>query len=484
MRPTVRAKVLGTFAGLLILAVLVALLRRMAVFNSTSVALALLLGVQVVSTYWGLSAAIVTSVVAMLSFNYFFLPPVGTFTIANPQNWVALFAFLFTSVVVSQLSGRARLREEDAYRRRREAERLYAFSQRLLGTGNVMEVLNSVPSVLVEIFEAGEAALFLVEKQKFYRSGPGPSILDPEEMKSAVAREGSINNPRLGLHIAPIRLGVRPIGSVGMSGTRLSAETMEAMSPLIAIAIERAQAVEEVGRNEALREGERLKSALLDSITHDIRTPLTSIKAAVTTLLSGAPIEAPQRQELLTVINEESDRLNYMVEEAAEMLTLDAGTVELDLAPHSVQEIVEGLLNELKTMLGNRPIELRLPETLPRIHADAARTREILARLLENAHKYSPADQPIVISAERKGRMVELSVADRGAGIDEFEQTAIFAKFYRGKDHRYRVQGTGMGLAIAKALVEAHRGSIGVTSQLGKGSVFSFTVPAASEDRN
>jgi two-component system, OmpR family, sensor histidine kinase KdpD len=484
VRPTVRAKVLGTLAGLLLLAMLVALLRRMAVFNSTSVALALLLGVQVVSTYWGLTASIVTSVAAMLCFNFFFLPPIGTFTIANPQNWVALFAFLFTAVVVSQLSGRARLREEDAYRRRREAERLYAFSQRLLGTGNVMEVLNSVPSVLVEVFEAGEAALFLVEKQKFYRSGPGPSILDPEEMKSVVAREGSINNPRLGLHIAPIRLGVRPIGSVGISGTRLSAETVEALSPLIAIAIERAQAVEEVGRNEALREGERLKSALLDSITHDIRTPLTSIKAAVTSLLSGAPIEPTQRQELLTVINEESDRLNYMVEEAAEMLTLDAGTVELELAPHTAQEVVEGSLNELKITLGNRPIELRLPETLPKIRVDIARTREILVRLLENAHKYSPVDQTVVISAERKGRMVELCVADRGSGIDEFEQTVIFDKFYRGKDHRYRVQGTGMGLAIAKALVEAHRGTISVTSQLGKGSVFSFTVPAATEEWN
>lgn len=484
MRPLFRAKVLRTLAGLLILALVVAILRRMAVFNSTSVALALLLGVQVVSTYWGLTAAIVTSVAAMLSFNYFFLPPVGTFTIANPQNWVALFAFLFTSVVVSQLSGRARQREEDTDRRRREAERLYAFSQRLLGTGNVMEVLNSVPSVLVEVFEAGEAALYLVEKQKFYRSGPGPSVLDPEEMKAVVAREGSIINPRLGLHIAPIRLGVRPIGSVGISGARLSAETVESLSPLIAIAIERAQAVEEVGRNQAMREGERLKSALLDSITHDIRTPLTSIKAAVTSLLSGAPLEAAPRQDLLTVINEESDRLNYMVEEAAEMLTLDAGTVELDLAPHSVQEIVQDTLKELKSMLGNRPIELRLPETLPRVQVDAARTREILVRLLENAHKYSPVDQPIVISAERRGRAVEVSVADRGSGVDEFEKTVIFDKFYRGKDHRYRVQGTGMGLAIAKALVEAHRGSIDVTSQLGKGSVFSFTLPPANEDRN
>jgi two-component system sensor histidine kinase KdpD len=217
-----------------------------------------------------------------------------------------------------------------------------------------------------------------------------------------------------------------------------------------------------------------LKSALLDSITHDFRTPLTSMKAAVTSLLTSADSNSA---ELLTIINEECDRLNHLVEEAAEMAKLEAGELTLDLTPTSVEEIVEAALEHCKGPLAGRQVDVRMSPRLPHVRADLERAKEALVQLLDNANLYSPKDQPITITAELTGDTVTTSVADRGAGIDGFEQTMIFDKFYRGKDQRYLVRGTGMGLPIAKALITAQGGSISVTSQLGHGSVFSFTLP-------
>ena len=251
------------------------------------------------------------------------------------------------------------------------------------------------------------------------------------------------------------------------------------MLSLVAIAVERARAVEQLGETEAERQGERLKSALLDSVTHDFRTPLTSMKAAVTSLLASGKVVVPQGHELLTIINEECDRLNHLVEEAAEMARLEAGEIELHRAPTLIEEIIQGALALSKSSLGAREIQVRVAPDLPPVEADLERVQDILVKLIDNANQYSPKEQPIVITAEPSGDYVTTSVADRGPGIDDLEQGMIFDKFYRGRDQRYLVRGTGMGLPIAKALVTAHKGTLGVTSQLGHGSVFSFSLPVA-----
>jgi two-component system sensor histidine kinase KdpD len=272
-------------------------------------------------------------------------------------------------------------------------------------------------------------------------------------------------------------MGTRPIGSVAISGQLLSRETLEALGSMIAIAFERARAIEALGKTEAMREGERLKSALLDSVTHDFRTPLTSIKASVTSLLSASAAAEPQKRELLTVINEECDRLNQLVGDAAEMSQLDAGEVELHLAPNAPDEIVSAALSHCKSLLGQRAVHVAVPTDLPMVRADFDRIRDVLVRLIENADGYSPKDRPITITGEIAGNSVLISVADKGPGIEEMELGLIFDKFYRGKDQRYLVQGTGMGLPIAKAIIQAHGGTIAVTSQRDHGSVFSFTLP-------
>lgn len=470
-------RVLGAAVSLVAVAAITFFYSRILHVNQTTVALSFLLAILAVSAVWGMVVSAFMSVVATVAFNYFFLPPIGTLTIADPQNWVALFAFLVTSITGSQFSTRIRKEALEAHQRRREVERLYRFSRQLLGEGNVIQLMNAIPDYIVECFEAGAAELFLPQKEKFYRSGFGASHLDEEKMKTAFLRDEMTLDSEHAEYFVPVRMGVRPIASMGISGAPLSKQSVEAIGSMVAIAIERARAVEQLGQTEAERQGERLKSALLDSITHDFRTPLTSMKAAVTSLLTSNNSNSSQSRELLTIINEECDRLNHLVEEAGEMAKLEAGEVTLDLAPTPIEEIIDAALAHCKSALAGRPVSVRVADGLPPVRADLERAKEALIQLIDNANLYSSKDKPITITAEVTGDTVTTSVADSGPGIDDFEQTMIFDKFYRGKDQRYLVRGTGMGLPIAKAIIAAQQGNISVTSQLGHGSVFSFTLP-------
>jgi two-component system sensor histidine kinase KdpD len=482
MIPVIRRRTQRSFLALLIVAGITMFFRQaLPHVNQTTVALSFLLAILAVSAVWGMAVSVFMSVIAMLAFNYFFLPPLGAFTITDPQNWVALFAFLVTSITGSRLSSRIRREADVANRRRREIEHLYSFSQKLLGEGNVIQLMNAIPNHIVEAFESGAASLFLADKQKFYRSGFGTLQLEEEQLRTAYQREEPNVDAARGFCYGPVRIGMKSIGSFGISGAPLSRQTLEAVGTLLGIAIERTRAVEQLSRTEADRQGERLKSALLDSITHNFRTPLTSIKASVTSLLSARPPDGPQQRELLEIMNEECDRLNKLVEDASEMSMLEAGEIELEFRSVSARELVETALAYCKTSLGAREVRIQLLDGLPPVRADLPRAKEVLVHLLENANLYSEKDRPIIVGAENNGSLVTFSVADQGPGIDVMEQGLIFDKFYRGKDQRSVIQGTGMGLPISKAIVEAHGGTIGVTSQLNHGSVFTFTLPAVRD---
>ncbi len=442
--------------------------------NPTTVALMFLVAVLLASAYWGLRYAVVLALGATVAFNFFFLPPIKTFTIADPQNWVALFAFLVTALVASNLAERARREAERAKGRRREVERLYGLSQRLLTSENVLELLDALPRYVQETFSVGSVAVVAADRPTIYRSSLD-MVFEESVLRSTLLRGEPIT--QTGVSYVPLRLGMRTVGALAVTGDELSRETLDALGSLVGLAIERARALEALSKHRAEQEHERLRSALLDSVTHEFRTPLTSIKASVTTLLSSATLDDQGRRELLTVMDEETDRLNRLVGEAAEMAQLDAGMFQLDLQPHSLQDALQPALEDARLALENHPVEVMAAADLPNLRMDAPRIREVLMHLLENAGKYSPPGSPIKITAEVKDGRVVVSVADRGPGIDSFEQSLIFEKFYRGQNQRYTAPGTGMGLAIAKVIVEAHGGTIGVVSQLGSGSVFSFSLP-------
>jgi two-component system sensor histidine kinase KdpD len=259
--------------------------------NPTTVALTFLLMVLWAAAYWGFRFSVFLAVIATLAFNYYFLPPVGTFTVADPQNWVALFAFLITAGIASELADRARRQTADAVHRRRDVERLYTFSQRLLATDNVPELLNAIPEYVCEGFGAKTAAMYLLSSQQIYRTDPKDTLFPLRDLQMVSSRGEPVIDSAREISLTPLHLGTRTTGSVGIAGTVVSRATLEALGSMIGIAIERAGAIEKLSQAEAARQSETLRSVLLDSVTHELRTPLTGIKAAVTGLLSDYDLD-------------------------------------------------------------------------------------------------------------------------------------------------------------------------------------------------
>lgn len=447
--------------------------------NPTTVALTLVLYVLVVAAQLRLQYAVVASIIATACYNFFFLPPVGTFTVADPQNWLTLFAFLATSVIGSRLSQTARNEADQARSRQRELEVLFSLSREFLRTENVAEITSALPILINIATQAQQSTLYLLAGDRIYRAGDPRSI--PAERPPFRQLALSLSEPELlpdGIVNIPIRAGVRPRGLLQLTGLRVSKDTLRAIGGLASIALDRAQALEEVARSEAGKESERLRNLILDSITHELRTPLTSIKGAAGTLLTMNTVSAEDQHALLTIIDEEADRINRLVAQAVEMAQLEAQEVHMDLHPVDLSEIVDEARQNCAWVWTTHAVTISLP-ALPRVNADPTMIGKVLCNLLENAAKYSPAGSPILISAEQKNGFVVTSVADRGVGIDPFEQALIFDRLYRSRAHSQQKPGTGMGLPISRAIVESHHGALTVTSQTGHGSVFSFSLPVA-----
>ena len=360
----VRRHPLGYIAAVVVISTATAALKAFGShINPITVALTFLLIILFVATAWGPKPAILASVLGAACFNFFFLPPLGTFHIADPENWIALLAFLITAVTVGQLSSRAKLRADEATEARQETERLY--------------------QELQETFEQASQA-------------------------------------------------------------------------------------------KALKQSERLKSALLDAVTHDLRTPLTSIKASVTTLLDDQrlsqagknPVQLGEddRQEMLEVIDEESDRLDRFIEDLMALARIEAGEMQLRREWGSLEEIVSAAMQRAGPLTRNHRIELGLYDELPSVRVDERAMAEVIYVLLENAAKYSPGGSIIRLSAQPADQdMVRLTIEDEGPGIPADLHKRVFDKFFRAMrngDLAGQKPGTGMGLAIAKGIVDAHGGRI------------------------
>jgi two-component system sensor histidine kinase KdpD len=279
------------------------------------------------------------------------------------------------------------------------------------------------------------------------------------------------------LSVVPLKLGGKGLGSLAIFGEAISQTAVNAVGNLAAIAMERARAEEAETRMEAARQNEQMKSMLLDALAHEFKTPLTSIKAAASSILDEEP--SPHR-ELATIIDEETDRLDSMVNETIWMARIEAGDLHLQKMPVSVALLIHAALEKLKIQLKDREIDVGVPPNLPDVLADTELAGLTLRQLIINALKYSDPESPIWISAVFQNGFVKLSVRDSGPGIPKAEQHRIFEKYYRGSERRARVPGTGMGLAIARNIVEAHGGEIRVESAPSEGSEFSFTLPAAA----
>ncbi len=470
--------ILRVGASLAFIAATTFILSRVVPVNPTTAGFLYLVGILLIATKGGLVESTIASVAAMLCFNFFFLPPVGTLTIADPQNWVALFAFLATSLTASQLSVRAKRRTLEAEQRRGEVERLYALSRGLLLIDNSQPVAKHIVQQIAMTCEIPGVAIYVRSTGELYQSGLTGMDVD-SKLRDATVRSTVLKEDHTNLIVTPIRLGGEPIGSICLTGSALSDAALQSLLNLVAIGLERANSQKAVTKAEVARQSEELKSTLLDAIAHEFKTPLTSIKAVTTDLLSESPdTHGPHHHELISIVDESTDRLSKLVNDAIQLARIEGGTFRLNLGIHFPRSLVTGALRQMKSIIDERKIDVIVPEDLPPVRVDSELIQVVLTHLLDNALKYSPPDGPITIGARLGEGKVIMYLADRGPGISETEQVQIFEKFYRGMNER-QLQGTGMGLAIAREILRAHGEDVNLTSGPGQGSEFSFGLPIA-----
>jgi len=449
--------------------------------NQTTVALSFLVVILIAASRLPLGYSLYLSLLCAALYNFFFLPPVGTLTILDPQNVVALAVFLCASFLVSHLSTSARREAELAEIRRREVQHLYEFSQELLLHDDLTTVARITPSIAAAIFGFRAVFLYVRNGDAAYFSDPNYELVPLLELKNIAEAPEPVVSIVDGMHVVPLVLGMRSLGAMAIRGDAQSSNIYEAIGTLVAIALERAEALERTSHMEAARESERLHTALLDSVTHELRTPLTSIRAAATTLVSQPQMSESQRTEMYTVVDEESARLDHLIGQAIEMAQLDAAGIHVQARPENIHEIISLALEEAQPVLIDRAVEIQIPETMPSIRLDRRLVRRVLHHLIENAVKYSPVGSPLRIAARIESSRLLVTVEDFGQGIEEFEKPLIFRKFYRGRRQRERISGTGMGLAIVKAILDAHGGGIDVLSPPAHGAQFTFWLPIGNE---
>jgi two-component system, OmpR family, sensor histidine kinase KdpD len=466
-----------------------------------SVDLVFLTAIIGVAVRYGLLPSLVASVAASLCYNFFFLPPIYTFTITDPTNVAAFVTFTVVAVIVSNIAARMRSQAVIAATRASTTEALYAFSRKLAGTGTLDDVLWATAFQIASMLKVRVVLLLPEDGWIAVKAGyPPEDTLDQSDLAAAnwawhndrAAGRGADTLPGAQRLFLPMRTGRSTVGVVGIDsdkpGPLLTPDQRRLFDALIdqaALAIERVHLAEDVDRAKRTAETERLRAALLTSLSHDLRTPLSAILGAASALRELADrLSAPERADLLSTIVDESERLNRFIANLLDMTKLEAGAVAPKSALHDPADIVSTALKRASKILAHHTIETELQPGLPMVQVDPVLLEQVLFNLLDNAAKYAPAGTPMRVEGWKDPEAVYLQVVDEGPGIPPGDLERIFDKFYRVQKGDHVRAGTGLGLAISRGFVEAMDGTIAAANRADRtGAVFTIRlrVPAQGE---
>jgi len=428
----------------------------------------------VIGGFWSGAAAVVAG---FMAYDFYFIPPYGTLAVGSAQHWVALVVYVVVMLLISALVVSLQRARAEAHRREEDTRRIYVLSDLLIGDRHLDELLEQLVSTVRQAFRARWAAVLLPDGDRLSVAATAGEPLSDEEFGRLSPSPGRPESLRAGGGVVRVVLTAlgRPVGLLAMASPPLDPhdwELLHTFANQAALAMERSQLREQLLRNELLEEIDRWRDALMGAVSHDLRTPLASVKTAVSTLRrSGPELEPGDREELLGLIEDQSDALDRLVANLLDMTRIASGALDLRRQPCPVADVVEGALQ----LLAPAQVETDLPVDLPPVDVDQVLMQQVLANLLDNALRHSPDDRSVVVSAAVEGPAVEVAVEDHGPGVAPSERDLVFEMFNR-------VSGggrAGLGLAIAKAFVEAHGQSIRVEDARGGGARFVFTMPVA-----
>jgi two-component system sensor histidine kinase KdpD len=491
---------IGSLAAV-VAALAVALVLRQTLAVS-SIALTFLTAVLVSAVAYGLWPSLFACLVSVLAYNFFFLPPLYTFTIADPENVVALFFFAVVALIASNLTARVRSQAIAARQRARTAEDLYLFSRKLAVAANLDDLLWATAYQIALMLKVRVVILLPDGDTITVRAGfPPEDTLDAADIAAAkwsweknhAAGRGADTLPGAKRLFLPMQTGRGVVGVIGVDrdepGPLLTPEQsrlLDALADQAALAIERVNLVEDVDRARLEAESDRLRQALLTSISHDLRTPLASILGSASSLASpGAPLDDAVRAALIATIQDEAERLNRFIGNLLDMTRLESGRLKPSLGMIDLSDVIGAALQRAGKILADHRVELDLEAGLPMLALDMVLFEQVLFNLLDNAAKHAPAGSLIRLLAWREDRLVKLQVIDEGEGIPEAALEHIFDKFYRARGDDRRRAGTGLGLAICRGFVEAMGGTITAGNRRDRsGAVFTITLPVPANADN
>jgi two-component system sensor histidine kinase KdpD len=450
--------------------------------NSTTAGLVFLTLVVLFAAWAGIWLALYVALLCAVSFDYYFLPPFRSLQITGIEAWLAMISFMLSCAVVGRVAERARRQARQAERRREDVERLYTLSQEMMLQEDAAGLIRDLPRMIERIFALDGVVLYICDRDQLYSSTSELPMSIQASLRAMTESHNPAQTVPGGFLAMTLMLGLRPVGALGLRPAVLSHEVATAVSAQVAIALTRAMAIEASTRMEAAREGERLRTALIDSLTHELRTPLTSIRAAATTLIEGEGLDDASRLDLATIVDEEASRLDALIGEAVEMAEIDAKVVKVRPVAQRPRTLLDQAVAESQAALARHRVIIDAEEPDKPAWFDAHLLGRVFRHLLENAARYSPSGSRITLRARRTSGRLEFFVEDNGPGIDSVDLPLIFEKFYRGREGAASRKGSGMGLAIVRALLIAHGGAIEASSTRKEGTSFRFWVPLVEEN--